>query len=67
MDPNSRIYNSNFSFINYVFGLTTAADESPAAEQPSNTTTTATISNSSRTSDIELPNELPVQLKVWSP
>jgi len=52
--------------------VTATADESPAADQPSNTTNTtttttaATISNNSRTPDIELPNELPVQLKVWS-
>jgi len=51
--------------------VTAATHESPAADQPSNTTTTtttatATTSNSSQTPDIELPNELPVQLKVWS-
>jgi hypothetical protein len=45
--------------------VTAAADESPAADEPGNTTT-ATVSNSSRTSDVELPNELPVQLKVRS-
>jgi hypothetical protein len=45
--------------------VTAAADESSAADEPGNTTT-ATISNSSQMSDVELPNELPVQLKVRS-
>jgi hypothetical protein len=55
-----------YNFNNYAFVVTEAAHENPEVDKPDNTTTVSTAeANSSQKPDPELPNELPVQLKVW--